>query len=118
MTLSSTNSFSLKKVKASGTSQFNPGWHEAIAMNNLLITAEAVAKAAHIREESRGAHTREDFPGENKDWQNYNIIIKKDSKGEMNLSKLKRNEPDKELQRIASSSLEDLEKEVEKDHNK
>ena len=108
----------LKKVKASGTSQFNPGWHEAIAMNNLLITAEAVAKAAHIREESRGAHTREDFPGENKDWQNYNIIIKKDSKGEMNLSKLKRNEPDKELQRIASSSLEDLEKEVEKDHNK
>mgnify|MGYP001418194748 CR=1 FL=1 len=108
----------LKKVKASGTSQFNPGWHEAIAMNNLLITAEAVAKAAHIREESRGAHTREDFPGENKDWQNYNIIIKKDSKGEMNLSKLKRNEPDKELQRIASSSLEDLEKEVEQDHNK
>ncbi|MGI9551376.1 MAG: fumarate reductase/succinate dehydrogenase flavoprotein subunit, partial [Aurantibacter sp.] len=49
-------------VKAKGASQFNPGWHEAISLRNLLITAEAVAKAALLREESRGAHTRADFP--------------------------------------------------------
>ena len=53
-----------KNVKAQGASQFNPGWHEALGMRNLLITAEAVARAAHIRQESRGAHTRLDFEGE------------------------------------------------------
>ena len=106
------------ELKASGTSQFNPGWHEAIAMKNLLVTAEAVARAAYMREESRGAHTREDFPGENKDWQQYNIIIKKLNNGTMQLTKTSRKEPDKELQRIAFSSLEELEKEVAKDHTK
>src|SRR5690606_14972954 len=45
-------------VKAHGASQYNPGWHEAIALSSLMITSEAVAKAAHMREESRGAHTR------------------------------------------------------------
>ena len=82
------------------------------------MTAEAVAKAAYMREESRGAHTREDFPGENKDWQQYNIIIKKLNNGTMQLTKTSRKEPDKELQRIAFSSLEELEKEVAKDHTK
>ena len=55
-----------KTVKAKGTSQFNPGWHEALGLRNLLITSEAVARAAKFREESRGAHTRADFPGEQK----------------------------------------------------
>ena len=53
-----------KNVKANGSSQFNPGWHEALAMRNLLITAEAVARAAHLRTESRGAHTRDDYTAE------------------------------------------------------
>ena len=53
-----------KTVKADGASQYNPGWHEAIALRNLIITAESVARSALMREESRGAHTRVDFPGE------------------------------------------------------
>ena len=107
-----------KNVKAPGTSQFNPGWHEAIALRNLLISSEAVAKSALLREESRGAHTREDFPDERKEWLEYNIINKKGKDGEMETLKEKRNEPDAELNRIANSSIEDLEKEVKKDHNK
>ena len=107
-----------KNVKAPGTSQFNPGWHEAIALRNLLISSEAVAKSALLREESRGAHTREDFPDERKEWLEYIIINKKGKDGELETLKEKRNEPDAELNRIANSSIEDLEKEVKKDHNK
>ena len=107
-----------KHVKAAGTSQFNPGWHEALALRNLLISSEAVAKSALLREESRGAHTREDFPSERKEWLEYNIINKKGKDGEMETVKVKRSNPDKELKRIANSSIEDLEKEVKLDHKK
>lgn len=106
-----------KTVKAKGASQFNPGWHEALGMRNLLITAEAVARAAHLREESRGAHTRADFPGEQEEWIKYNIVTKKDANGNMQLNKVERSEPDPELIRVAKSSIEDLEKEIEGERN-
>jgi len=101
-----------KTVKAKGTSQFNPAWHEALGLRNLLITAEAVARAANLREESRGAHTRADFPGEQKDWLKYNLVSKKGADGRMELTKVERGEPDQELVRIAKSTIEELEKEV------
>jgi len=101
-----------KNVKANGSSQFNPGWHEALAMRNLLITAEAVARAAHMREESRGAHTRDDFTTESDEWYQYNIICKKGEDGNMDVIKEKRKEPNAELIRIANAKLEDIETEV------
>jgi succinate dehydrogenase / fumarate reductase flavoprotein subunit len=101
-----------KSVKAQGASQFNPGWHEALGLRNLLITAEAVARAAEIREESRGAHTRDDFPSEQKEWLNYNIISRKGTDGSMELLKRERPAPNQELKRIAESTIEDLEKEI------
>lgn len=101
-----------KEVKADGASQYNPGWHEALSMRNLLIISEAVAKAAFIRQESRGAHTRTDFEGERDECLKYNIIIKKENDGTMNLEKVQRPLPDPELKRIAESNLDDLEKEV------
>jgi succinate dehydrogenase / fumarate reductase, flavoprotein subunit len=103
---------SYKSVKAKGTSQFNPGWHEALGLRNLLITAEAVARAALLREESRGAHTREDFPGEREDGLKYNIVTSKGEDGRMKLIKVERPDPDPELERIAKSSIEDLENEI------
>jgi len=102
-----------KNVKAKGASQFNPGWHEALGLRNLLISGEAVARAALLREESRGAHTREDFPGEQAEWLRYNIISKKGSDGNMELQKIERPEPDHELQRIANATIEELEMEIE-----
>ena len=105
-------------VKAKGASQFNPGWHEALAMRNLLITAEAVARAALQREESRGAHTRSDFPGEQDEWLNYNIVSKKGADGNMLLSKTERLKPDPEMERIAKSTIEDLEKEIAQEQGK
>ncbi len=104
-----------KTVKAKGASQFNPGWHEALGLRNLLITSEAVARAAKLREESRGAHTRADFPGEQKEWLDYNIVSLKGDNGKMYLNKVKRQTANTELVRIAESSIEDLEKEIEKE---
>ena len=103
---------SYKNIKASGASQYNPGWHEALAFRNLIITAESVARSALMREESRGAHTRVDFPGEKDEWLDYNIVISKNEIGEMQTNKVSREKPDKELQRIANLSMESLENEI------
>ena len=103
---------SVKNVKAEGSSQFNPGWHEAIALRNLLITAEATAKAALTREESRGAHTRIDFPDERDDFLNVNVVTYKGEDGSMKAKKVNRTEPPAELNRIANLSIEELEQEI------
>ena len=99
-------------VKADGASQFNPGWHQAISLRNLLVTAESVARAAKMREESRGAHTRVDFEGERDEWLQYNVVISKSNEGEMITDKVMRDDPDPELKRIAELSIEELENEV------
>jgi len=99
-------------VKADGASQFNPGWHQAISLRNLLVTAESVARAAKMREESRGAHTRVDFEGERDEWLQYNVVISKSNEGTMIADKVMRDEPDPELKRIAELSIEELENEV------
>ena len=103
---------SVKNVKAEGASQFNPGWHEAIALRNLLITAEATAKSALTREESRGAHTRIDFPDERDDFLNVNVVTYKGEDGSMKAKKANRTEPSMKLNRIANLSIEELEQEI------
>jgi succinate dehydrogenase / fumarate reductase flavoprotein subunit len=95
-------------VKAAGTSQYNPGWHEALSLRPLLITAEAVTRAALVRQESRGAHTRFDFPAEREEWGKMNVIIRKGPRG-MEVEKEQRPEPPKELAAIAYATLEELE---------
>jgi succinate dehydrogenase / fumarate reductase flavoprotein subunit len=95
-------------MKAPGTSQYNPGWHEALSMKSLLITSEVVARAALMREESRGAHTRNDFPGEREEWVQYNVIVKKGANG-MEVEKRKRPDPPPLLKEIAYAKIEDLE---------
>ncbi len=98
------------KVKASGTSQYNPGWHEALSLESLLISAEAVTRGALLREESRGAHTRVDFPGENNEWLKYNIITSKMNDGTMKTEKVERPPAPKELADIAYADIEELER--------
>lgn len=95
-------------MRAPGTSQYNPGWHEALAMRSLLVTAEAVTRAALMREESRGAHTRLDFPGESAEWVKYNVILKKADEGMM-VEKRPRPEGPAALVAIAQAKIEDLE---------
>ncbi|WP_327588826.1 fumarate reductase/succinate dehydrogenase flavoprotein subunit [Nonomuraea sp. NBC_00507] len=58
----------VRMVGAAGSRIYNPGWHLAIDLRNMVLVSECVAKAALLREESRGGHTRDDFPGMNPDW--------------------------------------------------
>ncbi len=102
-----------ENVKVDGASQYNPGWHEALSLRSLLITSEVVACAAKMRKESRGAHTRIDYEGESDEWGKYNIVIRKGTDGRPQLEKVERTVVDPELERIARSSIGDLEKEVE-----
>ena len=71
-----------KSISAIGTRQFNPGWHLALDMRNMLPVAECIAKAALVREESRGGHTRDDFPKMSSTWRKVNLICRVDSTGE------------------------------------
>ena len=103
---------SYKEVKAAGASQFNPGWHEALAQRNMIITAEATARSALLREESRGAHTRIDFPDERNEFLDVNVITYKGEDGSMKVKKVNRPESPAELNRIANLSIEELEQEI------
>jgi succinate dehydrogenase / fumarate reductase flavoprotein subunit len=98
-----------RAMKAPGTSQYNPGWHEALSMRSLLVTSEAVTRAALTREESRGAHTRLDFPGESPEWVKYNVIVKKGADGRMEVEKRLRPDGPAHLVAIANAKIEDLE---------
>ncbi len=96
-------------AKAFGSSQFNPAWSEAIDLQNMVICAEMVARAACIREESRGAHSREDFQGERAEWGHRNIVIRKGVKGGMELTVLERPPDPPSLAGIANATVEELE---------
>jgi succinate dehydrogenase / fumarate reductase flavoprotein subunit len=64
------------KAKVGGNIQYNPGWHLALDLKNMLDISEAVTRAALERTESRGAHTREDFPDTDKQWGKVNCIVR------------------------------------------
>jgi succinate dehydrogenase / fumarate reductase flavoprotein subunit len=64
----------IEKVSVSGDRQFNPGFHLSFDLDNMLLIAESTAKSAIVREESRGGHTRDDFPGMNPKWRQINNI--------------------------------------------
>jgi len=66
-----------RKVKVSGNVQFNPGWHLALDLQNMLDVSEIVARTALKRTESRGAHTREDFPDTEDEWGKVNLVVRK-----------------------------------------
>ena len=61
-------------VSVSGGRKFNPGFHLAFDLDNMLLVAESTAKSAVNREESRGGHTRDDFPGMDNKWRQVNNI--------------------------------------------
>ncbi|MDT5356093.1 MAG: succinate dehydrogenase / fumarate reductase, flavoprotein subunit [Mycobacterium sp.] len=71
----------LKELKAregnvgvEGHRQFNPGWHLALDLRNMIAVSECIARAALIREESRGGHTRDDFPVMDPNWRKVNLV--------------------------------------------
>ena len=57
-----------RSLTVEGHQQFNPGWHLALDLRNMLLVSECVAKAALLRTESRGGHTRDDHPSMDAEW--------------------------------------------------
>jgi len=64
----------IENVSVAGNRLFNPGFHLSFDLDNMLLVAESTAKSAIVREESRGGHTRDDFPKMDPKWRTLNNI--------------------------------------------
>jgi succinate dehydrogenase / fumarate reductase flavoprotein subunit len=62
------------RVSAEGGRAYNPGWHLALDLRNIVLIAECVAQAALERQESRGGHTRDDYPQMSPEWRKINLV--------------------------------------------
>src|SRR5213076_1188472 len=81
------------RVGVSGNREFNPGWHTALDLKNLLTVSEAVTRAALERKESRGGHFRDDFPKKEETYAKFNIVTYRGPDGAMQI----RHEPVKPM---------------------
>jgi succinate dehydrogenase / fumarate reductase, flavoprotein subunit len=63
-------------ISVEGSRMFNPGWHLALDLKSMLTISEAVAQSALVREESRGAHSRIDFPALSTEWGTKNNVVR------------------------------------------
>ncbi|MDQ2815119.1 MAG: fumarate reductase/succinate dehydrogenase flavoprotein subunit [Actinomycetota bacterium] len=77
------------QVCAPGGRAYNPGWHLALDLRNMLVVAECVAQAALERQESRGGHTRDDYPGMSPEWRKLNLVCSADDGGDGGVSLLR-----------------------------
>ncbi|MEK7378281.1 MAG: FAD-binding protein, partial [Candidatus Binatota bacterium] len=75
----------LTKVSVEGNRQYNPGWHLALDLYSMLAVSEAVTLAAIERKESRGGHTRDDYPKTDPKFAKVNVVVRK-IKGELRIS--------------------------------
>jgi succinate dehydrogenase / fumarate reductase flavoprotein subunit len=76
----------IAKMTVEGHRQFNPGWHLALDLRNMLTVSECVAGAALLRQESRGGHTRDDFPGMNPEWRKKLLVCALDADNVVNVT--------------------------------
>jgi len=71
------------RVRVTGNRDFNPGWHTALDLKNLLTVSEAITRAALERKESRGAQFREDYPEKDEQFSKVSTMIRKAADGTM-----------------------------------
>lgn len=75
-----------KIVGVEGNREYNPGWHTALDLHNLMTISEAIARCALMRKESRGAHFRLDFPDKSEEFAKIIMVIVKDADGQMQVN--------------------------------
>ncbi len=73
-------------VSAPGNRQYNPGWHTALDLQNLLVVSQAIARSAIVRKESRGAHTRDDYKTKDDQFSHVNTAVRMGPDGEMQVT--------------------------------
>jgi succinate dehydrogenase / fumarate reductase flavoprotein subunit len=88
-----------REVRVEGNRHYNPGWHLALDLHSLLTFAEAATLAAIERKESRGGHTRDDFPSTDGKFAKINIVVRKKA-GELTLAQEPLPEMPEELKAI------------------
>jgi succinate dehydrogenase / fumarate reductase flavoprotein subunit len=88
------------RVGVAGNREYNPGWHTALDLDNLLTVSEAVTRAAIERKESRGGHFRDDYPEKDPAYGKFNIVIRKAAGGGMQLERVVIPEMPAELKRV------------------
>ena len=93
-----------KRVGVIGNREYNPGWHTALDLTNLLTVSEAVTRSALERKESRGAHFREDYPNKDAVFGKFNIVVRKQPDGSMQL----RREPLPEMRPELKQIIEEM----------
>jgi succinate dehydrogenase / fumarate reductase flavoprotein subunit len=71
------------RVAVPGNREYNPGWHTALDLSNLLSVAEAVTRSAIERKESRGGHFRDDYPEKDAAFTGINILLRRGDDGSM-----------------------------------
>ena len=76
-----------RKVSVTGNREYNPGWHTALDLQNLLTVSEIVARAALERKESRGGNFRDDFPEKDPAYARFNILVRRGPNGEMQVTR-------------------------------
>ena len=76
-----------RNVSVTGNREYNPGWHTALDLQNLITVSEIVARAALERKESRGGHFRDDFPDKDPAYGKFNIVIRRGASGEMQVTR-------------------------------
>ena len=74
-----------EQVSVEGGRAYNPGWHLALDLRNMLLVCDCIAKAALERQESRGGHTREDYPAMSATWRKVNLVCTLDDAGRAQL---------------------------------
>jgi succinate dehydrogenase / fumarate reductase flavoprotein subunit len=77
-----------RRVKVTGNREYNPGWHAALDLTNLLTCSEAVTRSAIERKESRGGHFRDDYPKKDEACATFNIVVAKGPDGRMTLARV------------------------------
>jgi succinate dehydrogenase / fumarate reductase flavoprotein subunit len=88
------------KAGSTGNRDYNPGWHTALDLQNLLDVAEAITRSALERKESRGGHFREDFPGKDAEWGRWNVRARRRADGTMQVGRSPIPELPPELARV------------------
>jgi succinate dehydrogenase / fumarate reductase flavoprotein subunit len=83
-----------------GNVDFNPGWHTALDLKHLLTVSEAIAVAALERKESRGGHFREDYPDKKKEFGTFNLSLRQDPDGQMQITRVPIPEMPEELRTV------------------
>ncbi|HTM10381.1 MAG TPA: fumarate reductase/succinate dehydrogenase flavoprotein subunit [Verrucomicrobiae bacterium] len=88
-----------KRIAVEGNRQYNPGWHLALDLRTMLAISEACTRSALERKESRGGHTRDDYPKTDPNLGKVNVVIRKRN-GELTLSQEARPEMPDDLKQL------------------